>query len=221
MFHVERSRPAGRPTDPVDDALREGLAELALPSQLAEPLGELAQLVAAWASRMNLTGHRSASDVATHLVLDALALAGSLPVQPRSLADLGSGAGFPGIPLALLWPACRVTLVDARERRHHFERAAIRALGLPNVTPLWGRAERIDPLLHEVVVAQAMAPPAQALAWMARWAEPGGWLALPQSGDAPPVATSPGIESAGVRTYRVPVTGVARSVWLGRRHRGT
>jgi 16S rRNA (guanine527-N7)-methyltransferase len=169
---------------------------------------------------MNLTGHRSAVEVAAHLVLDALALGRSLPVEPDSLADLGSGAGFPGLPLALLWPACRVTLVEARERRHHFQRAAIRALGLSHATPRRGRAERIDPVAHEVVVAQAMAPPDLALEWMARWAAPDGWLVLPQSGDPPPVAPPPGVEPAGVRAYRVPLTGVARSVWLGRRRVG-
>ena len=202
---------------PLRESLSAGLAALALPSDLAEPLAELSDLVASWASRMNLTGHRTAEEVAVRLVLDALALGVALPVRPRSLADLGSGAGFPGLPLALLWPTCRITLVEARERRHHFLRAAIRALDLANATALRGRAEQIAATAHEVVVAQAMAPPALALEWMARWVEADGWLVLPQAHDSPPIAAPPGIESAGLRRYQIPVSGITRSLWLGRR----
>jgi 16S rRNA (guanine527-N7)-methyltransferase len=202
--------------DPLRESLSAGLAALVLPSDLAGPLAELSELVASWASRMNLTGHRTAEEVSSRLVLDALALGVSLPVRPRSLADLGSGAGFPGLPLAVLWPACRFTLVEARERRHHFLRAAIRALGLLNATALRGRAEEIPAAAHEVVVAQAMAAPAQALEWMARWAAADGWLALPQASDAAPIVPPPGIEPAGLRSYRVPVSGIPRALWLGR-----
>jgi 16S rRNA (guanine527-N7)-methyltransferase len=185
---------------------------------LAAPLAALSRLVADWAGRMNLTAHRTAPAVARRLVFEALALAKALPVsEPVSLADLGSGAGFPGLPIALLWPSCRVTLVEARERRHHFQRAAIRNLGLRNATALRGRAEQLEASPHEVVIAQAMAAPARAIAWMLPWAEAGGWLSLPRSADAPAFEPPPGVELASVRTYRVPLSGTRRSLWLARR----
>jgi 16S rRNA (guanine527-N7)-methyltransferase len=204
--------------DPLRDVLIEALTELQLRLELAEPLVELSRLVAAWAGRMNLTAHRTPADVARRLVLDALALAQACPApEPTSVADLGSGAGFPGLPMAILWPRCRVTLIEARERRHHFQRAAIRAVGLANATALRGRAEELAPVGHEVVVSQAMAAPARALAWMAPWAADAGWLLLPQAEAGPPIEPPPGIEPAGVLAYRVPLGGAARSLWIGRR----
>jgi 16S rRNA (guanine527-N7)-methyltransferase len=175
-------------------------------------------MLAHWAARMNLTGHRSAESIARRLVLDALALGETLPDHPpASLADLGSGAGFPGLPLAIRWPRCRITLVDARERRHHFQRAAVRELGLANVAPVRGRIEDLAPLPNAVVVAQALAEPGRALAWMAPWVEPGGWLALPRSPRTQPPRGVPGFESIGSRPYRVPLGGPEREIWLARR----
>ncbi len=196
--------------------LESGLAELGLPLDRASALAELAALVSRWAERINLTAHRTPEAVARRLVLDALALGRTLPlVPPASLADLGSGAGFPGLPLAILWPSCQVTLVESRERKHHFQRTAIRTLGLSNARAVRGRAELLDATPHEIVVAQAMAEPAQVLAWMRRWANPGGWLVLAQSDPAPPIATPPGIREAALRRYQVPLGGSRRSLWLG------
>ena len=207
--------------DPLHDLLSRGLAELEVASELVEPLARLCGLVAAWAGRMNLTAHRSPADVARRLVLEALALARMCPsAEPESLADLGSGAGFPGLPMAMLWPRCRIALVESRERRHHFQRAAIRELGLANATALRGRAEQLVPTPHEVVVAQAIAAPAQALAWMAPWVADSGWLLLPGSAAAPAIEPPAGVEEAFVRSYRVPLGGPSRTLWIGRRRVG-
>ena len=204
------------PTPSLEAVLAAGLAELGLPSTAAATLAEFATLVSRWAERINLTAHRSAEAVARRLVVDALALGCTLPVErPRSLADLGSGAGFPGLPLAILWPSCQVTLVESRERKHHFQRTAIRALGLSNARALRGRAEALDATPHQVVVAQAMAEPAQVLAWMRRWVDPDGWLVLAQSDPAPAIIAPPGIRSVAPRRYQVPLGGPSRSLWLG------
>jgi 16S rRNA (guanine527-N7)-methyltransferase len=198
--------------------LRAGLEELSLDPDLAAPLATLCELLARWAARMNLTGHRTPEAIAQRLVLDALALGAALPLDaPDRLADLGSGAGFPGLPLAIRWPTCRVTLVEARERRHHFQRAAIRMLGLPHVKPRRGRLEDLAPDPHAVVVAQALAQADQAVAWMLPWVSPGGWIVLPRSADAPPLAAPPGLEDARTVSYRVPLGGPDRTVWLARR----
>jgi 16S rRNA (guanine527-N7)-methyltransferase len=202
---------------PLETILATGLAELGLPGDRVAVLAELSRLVARWAERINLTAHRGPEAVARRLVLDAAALGAALPiVPPRTLADLGSGAGFPGLPLAVLWPGCQVTLIDSRERKHHFQRTAIRALELSNARAVRGRAESLDAAPHQIVVAQAMARPAEVLQWMRRWVAPDGWIVLAQSDPAPSVKAPAGVRFAATRRYRVPLGGASRSLWLGR-----
>jgi 16S rRNA (guanine527-N7)-methyltransferase len=151
-------------------------------------------------------------------VLDAAALSQQLPAAP-DLVDLGSGAGFPGLPLAVLWPASEVLLIEARERRHHFQRAAIRALGLRNASALRGRAESLPPEPRTVVIAQAMAQPARALRWMLRWARLDGWLVIPGGEEAPRIEPLPEVAFERVAPYSVPGGGPHRTLWIGRRVR--
>jgi 16S rRNA (guanine527-N7)-methyltransferase len=203
-------------TDP-EATLRLGLEEIGLaatPSQ-RQALLELAQLVDRWGSRINLTGHRGLDAIVRRLILDAAALVAMLP-DLSSLADLGSGAGFPGLPAAILRPSSRITLVESREKRHHFQRAACRGLGLGNATPVRGRAEEIEPTLHAAVIAQAMARPALALDPMLRWVELGGRVLLP-GGPAAAIPHDPRIATEDVVSYRVPLGGAERSLWIGRR----
>ncbi len=206
----------------LEHLIRLGLAELELPPESASQLVRLALHVSRWAERLNLTAHRSAEAVARRLILDAIALGRALPESPpSSIADLGSGAGFPGLPLAILWPACRVTLVDSRERRHHFQRSAIRELSLSNVEALRGRAESVAHEPHQIAIAQAMAQPSIALAWLRDWVAPAGWIVLPlsesQSEDGPPIEAPEGVIQAETRSYDVPLGGPRRTLWIGRR----
>jgi 16S rRNA G527 N7-methylase RsmG len=107
-------------------------------------------------------------------------------------------------------------LVDSRERRHHFQRTAIRALDLSNARAVRGRAESVNATPHQVVVAQAMAQPAAVLQWMRRWATPDGWLVLAQSDPPASVVAPAEVRFEAIRRYRVPLGGAARSLWLGR-----
>jgi 16S rRNA (guanine527-N7)-methyltransferase len=150
------------------------------------------------------------------LVLDALALSRALPDAP-SVADLGSGAGFPGLPLAIARPELRVLLVDARERRHHFQRAAIRSLGLGNVRALRGRIEALAPEPAAIVVAQAVSAPAKVLTAMLPWAEPGGLVVIPGSETPPAPGEHPEILHSEIRPYRAPLGGPLRTVWIGKK----
>jgi 16S rRNA (guanine527-N7)-methyltransferase len=201
------------------ETARNGLVELGVASgrleDLAGAFASLAVLVDSWGATLRLTGHRGADAILRRLVLDGAALALVLPDVPTA-ADLGSGAGFPGLPLSLLRPTCAVTLVEARERAHHFQRAALRALQLQNVTTLRGRAEVLEPRPQHLVVAQAVAPPAEVVGWMRRWARIGGLLAIPASAEMPHVPAIPGIEPLGPLPYRVPLGGPERLLWTGR-----
>lgn len=188
------------------------------PERFAEPLLQLCELLATWNRQSNLTGHRTAAEIASGVCADAVALASVLP-ETIGIADLGSGAGFPGIPLAILRPSTTVLLVEARERRHHFQRAAQRQLGLPNVTPLLGRAEQLDPQPQPLALAQAMAEPLVVLGWLLPWAELGGRLCLPLSSSARPDQWQlpVGVEVETLRRYAVLPEGRERLLWIGRK----
>jgi 16S rRNA (guanine527-N7)-methyltransferase len=200
------------------DLLARGLAELGEEPEPAalQRLVHLAERVAAWTRRVDLTSHETPEAVAGRLILDSAAL---LRVAPEfeSLADLGSGAGFPGLPIAILRPACRVTLVESRERRHHFQRAVIRELGLANARALRGRAERLETEPHAAAVAQATTSPPDALLLLLRWVEPGGLLLLPGGEVSPQLPETPQVASFKTVSYQVPASGRRRSLWIGRR----
>jgi 16S rRNA (guanine527-N7)-methyltransferase len=177
----------------------------------------LAALLERWAQRINLSSHRDVESIAARLILDAVALARCLP-PANGLVDLGSGAGFPGLPLAVLRPECAVLLVEAREKRHHFQRAAVRELGMGNVEALCGRAEQLEPQPRDLAIGQAMAKPEQALRWLTPWARIGGWLALPGGETPPRIEHDPeAVAFERVADYVVPCGGPRRTLWLGRR----
>jgi len=207
------------------ELLQRGLEELGTEAsaEQRERLLTFAELLAEWAGRINLTGHRDAEAIVRRLVLDCAALWAALPpaCQPTTLVDLGSGAGLPGLPLAVLAPDLRVVLVEARLKRHHFQREIRRALRLENVSLRHGRIEDLEPEPGELVVAQALAQPARALAWMLPWAAPGGWLAIPGSETAPEPARADSlagkVREARTLRYRVPLGGAERTLWLSRR----
>ena len=201
----------------LEPRLRAGLEELAAPFPESAPasLADLAVLVAVWGQRINLTGHRTPELVADRLILDAAALAAALPLFD-SIVDLGSGAGFPGLPIAILYPAAQVFLVEARQRRHHFQRAAIRTLGLPNVTPLRGRIEELEPRPCAIALAQAVGPAADVLSDIRPWARPGGLLGIPASEGAKPPQRGRELGVLREVRYQVPLGGASRELWLVR-----
>ncbi len=198
--------------------LRAGLAELEISSSEAciDALVDLACLLASWSTRISLTGHRGPEQIIRGLILESLALGKMLPPW-NSLADLGSGAGFPGLPIATLWPDREVVLVESRAKRVHFQRAAIRKLGLVNATPLQGRAEDLEPRPSDVVVAMAMAKPEMAIAFMEPWVGNQGFLALPLGSSRPRIEAPDGFEYHGITTYSLPLSGLPRAIWLARR----
>jgi 16S rRNA (guanine527-N7)-methyltransferase len=202
------------------EVIARGLEALALDPEplVVDRLTSLAGLLSSWAPRMNLTGHRGAEEIARRLILDALALIESLP-EFESLADLGSGAGFPGLPIAILFPDRKLVSVEARSRRVSFQRTVVRELGIQNVTILHGRIESLAPQPCHGVVAQAVAPAERVLEWLLPWCEDGGWLAIPGSEEslASPPRDAPTHEDAEVRSYRVPLEGADRRVWLARK----
>ncbi len=107
------------------------------------------ELLAAWGKRMNLTAIRGRDDVVQHLFIRSLRVA--LPAggkastaewfAGRRLLDVGSGAGFPGLPLKIVFPSTHVTLLEARGKVCSFLRTAVQELGVDDVDVLNERAE--------------------------------------------------------------------------------
>jgi len=193
-----------------------GSLPLAVTSSQLQQLAQLVWLLDEWARKINLTGHRTPEAMAAGLILDAAALAAVLPELAGSsdIADLGTGAGFPGLPLAILVQDARFHLVDSRKKRNHFQREARRRLALHNVAPILGRSDEVDQVPCDLVVAQAMAEPDRALELMSQWACPTGILALPASEAADPPKPPAGFQAPDLRTYVVPVSGTHRRVWV-------
>ncbi|TFU14246.1 16S rRNA (guanine(527)-N(7))-methyltransferase RsmG [Thermus tengchongensis] len=114
--------------------------------------------------RTNLTALRTEEEVVVKHFLDSLTLL-TLPLFQGSwrVLDLGTGAGFPGLPLKIVRPELEITLLDATKKKVAFVAEAVEALGLKGAYPLWGRAEELAhrPEYREAygrVVARAVAP---------------------------------------------------------------
>jgi 16S rRNA (guanine527-N7)-methyltransferase len=208
-----------RVPDPTLRALiAEGLSETRLDfdPERVDSLAHLALLVADWGRSINLTGHRTPDEVTRGLVLDAAAMLSVLPVF-ESFVDLGSGAGFPGLPMAILEPGRPLISVEARCKRVFFQRAVVRELGIGNVEIRQGRSEELEPRPGSMVVAQAVAAPERVLEWMLPWCRLGGLLVIP-GGESPPVLPGDApITDSEIREYRVPLGGRARTLWCARR----
>lgn len=137
--------------------LESGLAQLALDPTLAAPLLDYLALLSRWNATYNLTAIRDPREMLTKHLLDSLAIAPFLR-EIATLADLGTGPGLPGIPLAIALPSLQVTLVESNGKKARFLREAVRRLGLPNAAVFEGRIEAFAPAQpFDAITARALA----------------------------------------------------------------
>lgn len=155
------------------------------PARAVEALETYEQLIRRWNVRGNLVSRRDLDRLRDRHVLDSLSL---ISWVNGSLADVGSGAGFPGVPLAIARPDSPVTLVERSERKIRFLQQVVIELGLPNVRIVEadvGRPTSAGSLGGQVfgtVTARAVAPPAATWRLLRGLLAPQG-VALLQSGE--------------------------------------
>ncbi len=167
-------------TEPTDGALRAdlepGLDALGLDRALAGPLLAYLALLQRWNATYNLTAIRDPRQMVTLHLLDSLAMHPYV-AGLETLADLGTGPGLPGIPLALAHPGLRVTLVESSGKKARFLREAVRQLGLGNARVAESRAEALDePGAHAAITARALATLPDIIAVGGHLVAPGGRL---------------------------------------------
>lgn len=163
-------------------------------------------LLEVWNRTTRLTGERELGTIVRKHLIDSLAPAAHLAARGL-LADVGSGAGFPGIVLACLRPEAPVVLIEARRRRASFLREVVRTLGLPAATVLEGRAEAVR-VSAATVIARALRIDAF-LPLAARLVAPGGQVIAMQTARADlariaSMARAAGLVLAGVHDYVLP-----------------
>jgi 16S rRNA (guanine527-N7)-methyltransferase len=208
--------------------LQSGAAVLGVPlvaSQLAQ-FEVLVRELVRWNKAYNLTAITAPGEILTHHLLD------SLTAQPElagsSVADVGTGAGFPGLPLAIVNPALKFTLIDAVDKKLRFIDHVAREMGLANVRTAHGRVEDLQPEQpFDTVTTRAFAPLPRLAGWVAplcnastrviamkgRWPPP-----APAAGsDADGAALPAGWRIESVRRVAVPGLDEERNIILLRR----
>jgi len=131
------------------------LREENLSNEQVDQLYQHYQLLDRWNRKMNLTTVRSGPEMVERHYMESLFFARHIPGEFATLADIGSGAGFPGIPIAVLKPNCRVTLVESNQKKCVFLKESTR--GLSNVTVAAQRAQDVHSPF-EWVVSRAVDP---------------------------------------------------------------
>lgn len=208
------------------EALRLGIEtfRLPVPGEALPLLERFADRLLAWNRKVNLTRITAPAEVAEKHLVDSLLLLPALG-GARSLLDVGSGAGLPGVPLACVRRDLAVTCCDSVAKKVAFVKAiaaelavdvravAVRAAGDPERE----RLPRAD-----AVVSRALADPAEWVPLGARYLAEGGVLLAmlgrdPQRGRLEEIGRTSGLALAGLATFELPVSGAARAIASWRR----
>ncbi len=223
--------PLGQPVEESDDlaALAHGAEALgvSLSAGQCAAFAQYRALLLEWNARVNLTAITEPRQVVTRHFLDSLSVVLAVPERLRAgrarVLDVGSGAGFPGLALAIAFPRWRVTALEATGKKVRFLEHVVRELRLTNARVLQGRAEEVGHDRYErghydVVTARAVAALPTLLEYCQPFARMGGLVVAPKKGeigdevaagmiaaamlggrmDAPQTVSAPGLEDGRV-----------------------
>ena len=175
------------------------------------------ELMLLWNRTHDLTGLKTPAKIVKGLFQDALLFFPLLPRQrPLRVADIGTGAGIPGVPLRIVDAGLRLTLVEARRKRVSFLATVKRELGLVDMDIIHGRAEAVvseHPALKgqfDAVVSRAAAPPPELIGTAALYLKPGGLLVASGPPPGARTMTAPAGMKAEWREVPYPALGLKR-----------
>ena len=198
-------------------------------AKVASKLLDFGNLLLDENKQTNLTGAQSLEELITDHFLDSLAPLQFVELEPP-IVDLGSGAGLPGIPVAIAFPKKKVVLLEPRAKRAAFLTLAARRLALENTTVVKAsaRGPAAGFLAGEAgtVLIRAVAPPDVAFQLGLPLLRSGGWLALYEGRAAQATARdlraarAAGGGKVAVRRVRVPGLAAVRHIWLVRKLSG-
>lgn len=201
------------------ESLKSGLSALGveLSAALEEGLVTHHRLLMQWNPRVNLTAVTDPREAAEKHFVDSLALLPEMEGGSR-LLDLGSGAGFPGVPLKLARPALQLQLVDTVAKKVGFLKQLLATLGVGGAQALHARAEgqpsREGIIPADRVTARAVAPLERLLPWLRPYVAPGGRciasLGVAEGQEIEATAKRLGWEVVHIRPYTLPFSGARR-----------
>lgn len=146
--------------DRFDQALSEFQIELS--QKQRNQFLQFYEILTEWNSFMNLTAITDFQEVIDKHFIDSLSIVKVIKIDHQKMIDLGTGAGFPGIPLKIVYPDIKITLVDSLNKRVHFLNHVIEELGLKDIDSIHGRAEDIARMInyreqYDLCVSRAVA----------------------------------------------------------------
>ena len=132
-----------------------------------------------WNKKFNLTAISDPQEIKIKHFEDSLTISQAIKLTNQSVIDIGSGAGFPGIPLKIVYPDIKLTLIEATRKKVEFLKHLVSILDLKNVEIIWGRAEELNQQAKykekfDVAVARAVAKLDKLIAYCLPFVKPGG-----------------------------------------------
>jgi 16S rRNA (guanine527-N7)-methyltransferase len=157
--------------------LLEASGQPPLAPETANQFATYLTLLQKWNARTNLTAIRDEEGILSRHFLESILCARALPPDIATLLDFGSGAGFPGLPIAILRPEIAVTLAESQHKKASFLREAIRSVALPTTKVHSARAETLSEKF-DCVTLRAVDNMSHAVQAAVHLLAPSGWLAV-------------------------------------------